>query len=71
MGGVATIGEGICADPRERLPGRNKKRREGLSLLVATMLEVRREPDGFGGSVAAGGGMAGHALSTDQPDPGQ
>jgi len=41
MGGIETIGEVICADMRERLPGQNKKQREGLSLLVATMLEVR------------------------------
>jgi hypothetical protein len=41
MGGIATIGESICADMRGRLPGQNKKQREGLSLLVATMLEVR------------------------------
>ena len=41
MGGIETIGESICADMRERLPGQNKKQREGLSLLVATMLEVR------------------------------
>ena len=41
MGGIETIGEAICADMEERLPGQNKKQREGLSLLVATMLEVR------------------------------
>ena len=41
MGGIETIGEVLCADMRERLPGQNKKQREGLSLLVATMLEVR------------------------------
>ena len=41
MGGIETIAKGICADMRERLPGQNKKQREGLSLLVATMLEVR------------------------------
>ena len=32
---------------------------------------TEREPDGFGGIVAAGGGTAGHALPMDQPDPGQ
>ncbi len=41
MGGIETIAKGICADMGERLPGQNKKQREGLSLLVATMLEVR------------------------------
>ena len=41
MGGIETIGESICADMRQRLPAQNKKQREGLSLLVATMLEVR------------------------------
>ena len=41
MGGITTIWEGICADMEGRLPGQNKKQREGLSLLVATMLEVR------------------------------
>ena len=40
-GGIDVIAETICADMRVRLPRQNKKQREGLALLAATMLEVR------------------------------
>lgn len=40
-GGIEVIAETISADMRVRLPGQNKKQREGLALLVATLLDVR------------------------------
>jgi hypothetical protein len=40
-GGIEVIAETICEDMRGRLPGQNKKQREGLALLTATMLDVR------------------------------
>lgn len=40
-GGIEIIAETICEDLRGRLPRQNKKQREGLALLVATMLDVR------------------------------
>jgi len=40
-GGIEVIAETICADMRGRLPRQNKKQREGLALLAATMLDVR------------------------------
>ena len=40
-GGIATIAAAIGEDMRGRLPARNKKQREGLALLAATMLDVR------------------------------
>jgi hypothetical protein len=41
VGGIETIAVTIGEDLRQRLPGQNKKQREGLALLVATMLDVR------------------------------
>ena len=41
VGGIATIAAAIAEDMRTRLPGQHKKQREGLALLVATMLDVR------------------------------
>ncbi len=40
-GGIATIAAAIGEDLRGRLPGQNKKQRDGLALLAATMLDVR------------------------------
>ena len=40
-GGIEAIAASISADLVRRLPRRNKKQLEGLSLLVATMLDVR------------------------------
>ena len=40
-GGIEVIAETICEDMRGLLPGQNKKQREGLALLTATMLDVR------------------------------
>ena len=40
-GGIATVAEAIASDMRARLPGQNKRQREGLALLTATMLDVR------------------------------
>jgi len=39
-GGIEAIAASISADLARRLPRQNKKQREGLSLLVATMLDV-------------------------------
>jgi hypothetical protein len=41
VGGIATVARTIGEAMRARLPGQNKKQREGLALLTATMLEVR------------------------------
>jgi len=41
MGGIETVAAAVCADLATRLPGQNKKQREGLALLVATALHVR------------------------------
>lgn len=41
VGGIATIAAAIAEDMRARLSRQHKKQREGLALLVATMLEVR------------------------------
>jgi Transposase DDE domain len=41
VGGIATVAAAIAADMRARLPGQNKRQREGLALLTATMLDVR------------------------------
>lgn len=41
MGGIETVSAAISADMAARLPGQNKKQREGLALLVATALDVR------------------------------
>src|SRR4051794_37101910 len=54
---------------RARLPGRNKKQREGLALLTATMLDVRGA--NLMDLAAARGRAAGHALPVDQPALGQ
>ena len=40
-GGIEAITASISADLVRRLPRQNKKQREGLASLVATMLEVR------------------------------
>jgi hypothetical protein len=40
-GGIATVAEAIASDLRARLPGQNKRQREGLARLTATMLDVR------------------------------
>lgn len=40
-GGIEAIAASISADMSARLPRQNKKQREGLALLAATMLEVR------------------------------
>ena len=41
MGGIETVAAAVGADLAARLPGQNKKQREGLALLVATALDVR------------------------------
>ena len=41
MGGVERVAAAVGAELLERLPGQNKKQREGLALLVATALQVR------------------------------
>ena len=41
VGGIATVARTISEAMRARLPGQNKKQREGLALLTATMLDVR------------------------------
>lgn len=41
MGGIEKLATAIGVDFLERLPTQNKKQREGLALLVATMLQVR------------------------------
>ena len=40
-GGIEAIAATIGVDLQRRLPGQNKKQREGLALLTATMLDVR------------------------------
>jgi hypothetical protein len=40
-GGIEAIAASVSADLVRRLPRQNKKQREGLALLVATMLDVR------------------------------
>jgi len=40
-GGIEAIAASISADLVRRLPRQNKKQREGLALLTATMLDVR------------------------------
>jgi hypothetical protein len=40
-GGIATIAAAIGEDLRGRRPGQNKKQRDGLALLTATLLDVR------------------------------
>jgi hypothetical protein len=40
-GGIATVAAAIAEDMRGRPPGQDKKQREGLALLTATMLDVR------------------------------
>jgi hypothetical protein len=40
-GGMVTVAAAIGEDLRGRLPGQNKKQRDGLALLAATMLDVR------------------------------
>jgi hypothetical protein len=42
VGGIETVAAAISADMALRLPMQNKKQREGLALLVATALDVRR-----------------------------
>ena len=41
VGGIATIAAAVEEDMRARLSRQHKKQREGLALLVATMLDVR------------------------------
>jgi hypothetical protein len=41
MGGVETVAAAVRADLAARLPSQNKKQREGLAVLVATVLNVR------------------------------
>ena len=41
VGGIATVAAAIAEDMRARLFRQHKKQREGLALLVATMLDVR------------------------------
>ena len=41
MGGIELLAESIGEELRRRLPGQRKRQREGLALLVATMLDVR------------------------------
>jgi hypothetical protein len=41
MGGIETVAGAIAAELLVRLPGQNKKQREGLALLTATALQVR------------------------------
>src|SRR5215207_9916353 len=41
MGGVETVAAAVRADLAAWLPSQNKKQREGLALLVATVLDVR------------------------------
>jgi hypothetical protein len=40
-GGIEAVAASVSADLVRRLPRQNKKQREGLALLVATMLDVR------------------------------
>src|SRR5215210_909695 len=40
MGGIETVAAAVGADLAARLPGQNKKQREGLALLIATALDV-------------------------------
>ena len=40
-GGIETVAASVSADLLRRLPRQNKKQREGLALLVGTMLDVR------------------------------
>jgi hypothetical protein len=39
--GIAVWADGITAEPKQRLPGRRKRQRDKLAVLVATMLHVR------------------------------
>lgn len=41
MGGIVMVASAICGELESRLPWQNKKQREGLALLAATMLQVR------------------------------
>ena len=41
MGGIEQVARGFDEEPRRRLPGQRRTRREGLALLAATMLDVR------------------------------
>jgi hypothetical protein len=41
VGGIATVAAAVGEAMRARLPGQNKRQREGLALLTATMLDVR------------------------------
>ena len=40
-GGIEAVAASVSADLLRRLPRQNKKQREGLALLVGTMLDVR------------------------------
>jgi hypothetical protein len=44
MGGIEQLAETVATDMEQRLPGQRKTQRGKLSLLVATMLEVRVLP---------------------------
>ena len=51
MGGIETIAAAVGATMAARLPGQNKKQREGLAFVVATALAVR-SVTAYGGSKA-------------------
>ena len=40
-GGIEAVAASISADLVQRLPRQNKNQRDGLALLIATMLDVR------------------------------
>ena len=52
MGGIERLAGAISSDLKGRLPGQRKTQREKLALLVATMLDVRRDnQDGNGATI--------------------
>ena len=71
MGGIETVAAAVGADLAARLPGQNKKQREGLALLIATALDVRdvnlMELAAALPRSAARRRAVGHARPVDQP----
>lgn len=53
MGGIEVLAGSIGAELRRRLPEQRKTQRDALALLVATMLDAQRQPDGVGCGAAA------------------
>ena len=66
MGGIETVAAAVGADLAARLPGQNKKQREGLALLVATALDVRDVNLMELAAACPRRRAAGHALPVDQ-----